>query len=357
MAPERTDRTGGIWRRRSFVQLWAGQSAGSVSDQLLPIALSLYVVQRGGGVADVSLLLGGRAVALVLCLLIGGVLADRVPRIRLLITADVFRAAVLLAAVAALPHLALGALAVVTVLVTATGPRAALLVAAALFLIGAAVTAGVPGGEPVARRGASVLTDVADGFRAIRDRPWIYAVMGTVCLHLMAGTAVALTLLPVVAARDLGGAGVYGAAVAAMAAGALPAVVVAARYRPARPGRAAMLALVGYALPVLSLALPVGAAGVIAAFAAGGFVVEFFFVYWVAALQRNVPRELLGKVFALDQLGAYALLPVGYALVGPVVAGIGERPALIGGAVLVAVSSVLVLAVPRVAGFGDAPAA
>jgi hypothetical protein len=391
-----------VWRHRSFVRLWAGQSAGSVSDQLLPIALSLYVVERGGDVSDVSLLLGGRALALVVCLLAGGVLADRMHRIRLLVTADLFRAAVLAGTVLALPRLPLTALAVVTmlvgagealsrpayrasvpgllpsgllevgnalvsasqrgaavlgalggaVLVTSAGARTALLVAAGMFAAGAVVTVGVRGTETTPARG-SVLADVADGVRAIRDRPWIPAVMGTVCLHLMAGTAAALTLLPVVATRELGGAGVYGAAVAAMAAGALPAVAVAARYRPTRPGRAAMLALVGYALVPLSLALPIGAAGVIAAFALGGFVVEFFFVYWLAALQRNVPRQVLGKVFALDQFGAYALLPVGYALVGPAVAAWGQQPVLIGGAVLVAVSSLAVLAVPGVATFGN----
>lgn len=407
MAQEVTGETGTarprrVWRHRAFVRLWAGQSAGSVSDQLLPIALSLYVVERGGDVSDVSLLLGGRALALVLCLLAGGVLADRVHRIRLLVTADLFRAAVLAATVLALPRLPLSALAVVTVLigagealsrpayrasvpgllpsgllevgnalvsasqrgaavlgalggavlVSAAGARTALLVAAGMFAAGAVVTVGIRGTEPASVPGGSVLADVADGVRAIRDRPWIPAVMGTVCLHLMAGTAVALTLLPVVAVRELGGAGVYGAAVAAMAAGALPAVAVAARYRPARPGRAAMLALVGYALVPLSLALPIGTAGVIPAFALGGFVVEFSFVYWLAALQRNVPRQVLGKVFALDQLGAFALLPVGYALVGPAVTAWGEHPVLISGAVVVAVSSLAVLAVPGVSTFG-----
>src|SRR4051794_1273055 len=89
-----------VWRHRSFVRLWVGQSAGSVSDQLMPVALSLYVVDRGGGAGAVGLVLGGRAAALVICLLAGGVLADRVRRVPLLITADVFRAAVLLVAVA-----------------------------------------------------------------------------------------------------------------------------------------------------------------------------------------------------------------------------------------------------------------
>lgn len=68
-----------------FLRLWAGQASGAVGDQVFPVALSLYVLHEGGGAAQVGLVLGVRAVALVVCLLVGGVIADRLRRTRVLI--------------------------------------------------------------------------------------------------------------------------------------------------------------------------------------------------------------------------------------------------------------------------------
>ena len=100
----------------------------------------------------------------------------------------------------------------------------------------------------------------------------------------------------------------------------------------------------------MPLPLPVTAGG----FALGGFAVELYFIYWLSALQRGIPTEVLGKVMALDQLSAFALLPLGYALAGPVIAALGARPTLLVSAVLVAAAPAVALAVPGVARFGAA---
>ncbi|MFJ4875043.1 MFS transporter [Streptomyces sp. NPDC088745] len=386
-----------------FLRLWASQATGAVGDQVLPVALSLYVLERGGGASGVGLVLGGRAVALVLCLLIGGVIADRLRRTRILIGADCFRAVLLLAAGLLLTRLPLGALPVITALVGAgealsrpasrslvpnllpaallergnalvsavqrgsavlgamlgvtavalIGTRTALLVVSGVFALGALVVARIPDERRDAKGRASVLAEAAEGLRAIRRRPWVMAMMGTVCLHLFAGSATALTLLPIVAREELGGDFAYGVVLSAMGIGALPAIVLAGRWRPASRGTVSVVALTGYALVPLSLAAPFPLPAVVVCFALGGFVVELYFVYWVSALQRAFPDAVLGKVFALDQLGAYALLPVGYALVGPLVALLGTTVTLVAGGVVVALSSLLCLLVPGVKRFED----
>ncbi|MCM2416652.1 MFS transporter [Streptomyces sp. RKAG293] len=402
--PERSGVAGGLRAYPSFLRLWAGQASGAIGDQVLPVAMSLYVLHHGGGAGAVGEVLAGRAAALVVCLLAGGVIADRMRRTRVLIGADCFRAVVLVAAGLVLPRLALGVLPLVTALVgagealsrpasrsllpallpdallergnalvaaaqrgsavlgalvgvgavTLIGVRPALFVTAGVFAVGALMVRGVPDAGPrAAAQRAGVVRDALAGLRAVRRRGWVMAVMGTVCLHLFAGSATALTMLPVVARRDFGGDLAYGLVLAAMGAGALPAIALAGRWRPRARGAVSLLALSGYALVPLSLAGPLPLPGVIGCFAWGGFVVELSFVYWISALQRAFPNEVLGKVFALDQLGAYALLPVGYVLVGPVVAVVGAAGTLIGGAVVVAVSSVVCLAVPGVARFAD----
>ncbi|RLK61873.1 MFS transporter [Actinokineospora cianjurensis] len=392
----------GLRAHPRFLRVWLGQACGAVGDQLLPVAVSLYVISRGGGVAEVSLVLGARAVALVLCLLVGGVLADRVRRSRVLLGADWFRGALLLATAVALPSLPLLVMPVVVALVAAgealsrpafrsmvptllpgdmlergnalvsaaqrsaavlgalagaavvsfVGPRAALFAAGAVFAISGLTVLRLDDTAPAAL-GRSVLADAAAGVRAMRERPWVLAVMSTASVHLMTGTAAALTLLPLIAHDRLGGDLAYGAVLAAMAIGALPGLALAGRWRPRAKGVASMCVLSGYALVPLSLAVPLPLPVVMACFAIGGFAVEFFFVYWLSALQRGIPGEVLGKVLALDQLGAFALLPVGYLLVGPVVGAVGTGPTLVGAAVVVAATSALCLVVPGVARFAD----
>ncbi|MFF1481205.1 MFS transporter [Streptomyces sp. NPDC058301] len=403
--PGSTPVGGKLREHPQFVRLWLGQAGGAVGDQVLPVALSLYVLHRGGGAGDVGLVLSGRAVSLVVCLLAGGVIADRMRRTRVLIAADGFRSALLLATALLLPVLPLGLLPLVTALVGAgealsrpasrslmprllpdallergnalvsaaqrtsavlgalvgvaavslIGVRLALLVTSAMFALAVLAVLRIPDTRPSAGPRTRVLGEAAAGLRAIRRRPWVTAVMGTVCLHLFAGSATALTLLPVVARRDFGGDVAYGVVLAAMGAGALPAIALAGRWRPRARGTVSMVALTGYALVPLSLAGPLPLPAVVVCFALGGFVVELYFIYWISALQRAFPDELLGKVFALDQLGAFALLPVGYVLVGPMVALVGARATLIGGGVIVAASSLLCLAVPGVTRLADAP--
>ncbi|MFE2878267.1 MFS transporter [Streptomyces roseus] len=408
VAPERagtsaTTAAGTLRAHPRFLRVWLGQASGAVGDQLLPVALSLYVLHSGGGAGDVGLVLGGRAVSLVVCLLAGGVLADRMKRTRILFGADLFRAVLILTAAALLPWLPVASLPLLTMLMGAgeamsrpaarslipsllpdallergnalvaaahrssavlgalvgvslvalVGVRTALVLAGLVFALGALTVLKVPEEVPSsgqARR--SVLADAAHGLRAIRRRPWATAVMFTVCLHLFAGSATALTLLPVVSREHFGGDVAYGVVLSAMAIGALPAIVVAGRWRPKAPGTVAMLVLTGYALVPLSLVGPFPLAWVAACFALGGFVVEMYFVYWASALQRAFPSDVLGKVFALDQLSAYALLPLGYVLVGPAVGAFGSATVLTGGGILVVASSLVCLAVPGVARLG-----
>ncbi|ALG09635.1 hypothetical protein [Kibdelosporangium phytohabitans] len=60
-------------------------------------------------------------------------------------------------------------------------------------------------------------------------------------------------------------------------------------------------------------------------------------------------------MLALDQLSSFALLPLGYALVGPAVALLGESATLVLSGVVVSAASALTLLVPGVAKFRDNP--
>ena len=84
-----------------------------------------------------------------------------------------------------------------------------------------------------------------------------------------------------------------------------------------------------------------------AAFVAA-FAVTMATVVWTTTLQEHIPPRALARVSAYDWLGSLVIMPIGFALAGPVSTLIGVDETLIGAAVLMVVSSVAVLAVPSV---------
>ena len=99
------------------------------------------------------------------------------------------------------------------------------------------------------------------------------------------------------------------------------------RIRVGRPMLFGML--ISLTLPVwlvclaFALPLPVVAAGAFA----WGLAIELFMVFWITALQTNVPRESLSRVMAYDAMGSLMFGPIGLALAGPA----GRRGGAAGG--------------------------
>jgi DHA3 family tetracycline resistance protein-like MFS transporter len=69
-------------------------------------------------------------------------------------------------------------------------------------------------------------------------------------------------------------------------------------------------------------------------------------IVWATAKQRHVPRELLGRVSSLDWLISIGLLPVSFALTGPVSAAIGVRTTMIAAGTLGAIVTLAAMFVP-----------
>ena len=72
-------------------------------------------------------------------------------------------------------------------------------------------------------------------------------------------------------------------------------------------------------------------------------------VVWNTLMHTLVPRELLGRVSSLDWFVSIGLIPVSFALTGPIAELVGAQATLIGAGVLGAIGMiVLFLAVPAV---------
>jgi DHA3 family tetracycline resistance protein-like MFS transporter len=391
----------GPLRERDFRLLWSGQAISAVGDRIYPVAIALRVLEGGGSATDLGIVLGAFEVAFVAFLLAGGVVADRVRRTRLMVAADAVRALAVLGlalAPASVPVVGLAALALVmgagqaffipansALLPSVLRPEqlqagnalnsAALRVAAILgpalgggvialagvrgaFLIDAA-TFGVSMltllaiAEPGRVRGqrTSAVRDALEGLRAVRERPWVLAVLVMATLHLMFAVAPVFVLLPVIARARLGGNAAYSLMLVLFGVGALAGTLVATRWRPRRPGLVALLGLLPWTGVLLALADPFARWWVGAWYLVGGFGVELFGILWVTALQREVPSELLARVTSLDYLVSLALMPVGYALAGPAADAFGPTAVLLVGAGVLVASTLAILPVPGVARF------
>ncbi|MFF5095868.1 MULTISPECIES: MFS transporter [Actinosynnema] len=368
---------------------------------MAPVALAFAVLDSGGSATDLGIVAACGVVAVVGCLLGGGVAADRLPRRVVLVGADVvcgvaqvvFAVLVLtgvaelwsmalLAAVrgasAAFHQPALAALpaelvppdrlqransllelarsvpqvagpALAGVLVAVGGAGFVLLVDAASYLVSAAFLAGVrtPGrGAPT----TSPWRDLREGWTEFRARRWLWTTVLQLALWNLLVVSPFLVLGPVVAERDLGGAWAWGLVSAAQGAGAVLAGVALLRLRVRRPLLVTTAARLTRAPLLVALALPSPVPLVaLAAFAVGSSS-GLFFALWRTTTQTLVPPHALARVSAYELFGAFALGPIGLALVGPVSERLGTAPVLWTAAAWQVLSCCALLLLPDVRG-------
>jgi hypothetical protein len=205
------------------------------------------------------------------------------------------------------------------VLVGALGPGSAVAVDAGTFLISAFMLARLKV-APAAASGAApnrLLTDLRQGWDEFRSRSWLWAIVAEFSIWHLLVFAPVIVLGAVVAKAHLGGAEAWGAILSAFGAGSVVGGIISLHARPRHPLRAGTFATLGFVpLPALLAAqAPVAVIAAVAAIGGAGFAL--FGVWWDTTLQREVPPEVLSRVSSYDWFGSVALLPVGYAIAGP----------------------------------------
>ena len=146
----------------------------------------------------------------------------------------------------------------------------------------------------------------------------------------------------------MGGAGAWATVLTGEAIGSLLGGLAALRLRPGRPMLACVLVFTLSSLQLVLLAegAPFGAIAVAASIA--GFAFAFGGVIYETALQRQIAPEKLSRVASFDWLVSMSMLPIGYALAGPVADSIGISTYLWIGAIWVVASAIGVALVPSV---------
>ena len=383
-------------RARDFRLLWLGQSASTIGDALVLVAVGIYVTRLTGDPSDVGLVLGAYSLPLVLFVLLGGVVADRLPRQKVMIASDVARcvlhgtlALLIAAGVVQIWHMVvIGALfgtaeaffrpaytglvpqtvdeddiqsaqalsgvsaqvaeivgpALATALVLGVGGAAAFAVDAATFAVSAVLLVRL---RPRTRGGrgaqATVLVELREGWHAVRERAWVWATVLAFSVAILVALTPFFVLGAAVAQDVYGSDAVYGLSNAAWGVGTVTGAVLGSRWKPLHPMRAAVLGAVPWPLALSLFAAGPPVAVLYAAMAAAGVGIGLFAVWWETALAQRIPPHLLSRVSAWDWMGSLALMPVGYLLAGPVAAALGAQPVMVVGGVLGSLAMVLAL--------------
>ncbi len=394
-----------VLREREFRLLWSGQLVSVVGDGMLLVALSFAVLDLTGSVEDVGLALAASRAPLVLTVLAGGVVADRLPRRTVMVGADLVRlgcqaasAALLLGGHARLwqllvlqaaagtaagffypaqngiwpltmpPELyqqgnalrgvadsgarvvgpALGGL-----LVVAVGAGWALAADAVSFGVSAAslgllrLPVHVP---PVPQR---FLRDLADGWREFRSRTWLWLSVVTAGSIGNFFSAFFPALGPGIAKAHLGGAGAWGTIVALQGLGGLVGGLLVLRLRARRPLSVAHLGWGLFFAPSLALAFVAPTAVIAAATFAVGLGAGVAQALWDTALQRHVPGEALSRVAAYDWFGSLVFNPAGFAAAGFLAGALGSRATLLAAAGWFVVAGSTLASLPSIRALQD----
>src|SRR3954469_18605663 len=398
---EALDRAGGTsrggllapLRSRDFRLLWSGACVSLLGDGAFLVALAWQVYALSGAAMAMSLVGIAMTVPTIVFLLVGGVASDRLDRRRIMLAADVARALAvgLLALLTLTGGLELWHVIVLVVaygtgaaffapafdaivpelipaeqlaranaleqivrplamrlagpalggaLVGAFGAGTAFALDAASFLVSAAALLAMRRGarKPVPA-GVSVVADLRAGWAFVRRHTWLWATFASAAIAYLCFMGPVEVLLPLVVKQDLGGSATdLGIVFAAGGLGSVGcAVLLGRRGLPRRDitfmyvvWTLATLAVAGYGVAGAVWQLMIASLAFNALETAGTVV-------WATAKQRHVPGDMLGRVSSLDWLISIGLLPLSFALAGPVSAAIGSQGTLVAAGVVGAV--------------------
>jgi hypothetical protein len=359
-----------------YRRLFVARTVSNIGNGIMPIALAFGILALPeGSPTALSVVLAAQAVPLVLMLPLGGVIADRLGRARVIAVTDIVlslvvatMAALFLTGTATIGLLAglsflsgiLNALwypafsglvpdvvaeehiqpanaylsvasngglivgnALGGLLVAGLGSGLAIAVDAVSFLIAGLLVLSFRDVSAPHRSGESMLGDLRHGWRVFISFRWVVVIVLAFSVIVMVLRGAEEVMGPVLALQEYGGARGWAVVLGMQSLGLLLGALAATGVRAGRPMLFGMLATL--TLPVwlvtLALALPLWAVS-LASFA-WGISIELFAVLWFTALHRNIPREALSRVGAYDAMGSLMFGPIGLALAGPLVTVVG----------------------------------
>ena len=361
-------------RNLRFRQLWFSSLFSSLSSQIFPICATLLLLKGEKPALAISLLLSSQIVAYLIFAPIGGLLADRFSRLRLVRvslfirflvalqllvgpTSEVSRLTITVfimgmidagssgAGSALLPDIveanglqAANALRAVTGRVASiSGPGIAIfLVSTTSATVGFSVTAvgmlialsalmrlKVASTKTYERE--NFRTEILAGYRFVKQTKWMMTVMVILALQTSILFGAEMVLLPIISTREFDTARIFPLAIMSLSLGSLMSAVFAAKLRAKQPGLIAFASWSFLVFLIIALIFPISPAFLIICYFVGGLATEPMGIFWQTALQRSAPEQSRARVISFESMLSKALMPIGVGLAGPLSQLLGEK--------------------------------
>lgn len=393
-------------RNRNYALLFFGQLASLVGDQLYVIALPFLVLEHAG-VRELGFVLMSFGLARIVTVPIGGLLADRMNRARLMVLTDAGRALCVLAVavVAFIPNPSLLALIALTAIlggleglflppsyailpdildddelpagnalngalesgaaflgpalaglvVAVFTPGVALAIDGATFVLSAITLLAIRTRRPVPEvsehtgEEATESTPSAGFLRMLTTNRIVQLVLLITLFSNLAFDAMADVALPVFSRDYLErGAEGYGLMLSAFGFGALVGALLTDRlFKVPHRGLIALILGVLQGVAVVLTPLWGGLAGAATMLAVAGLTVGVLNAFYLTQVQREVPIEQLGRTMSVLTMAVFGAQPVSVLAAGLVLSHTGPAPIFAVAGLLIAVGYLLALASPR----------
>ena len=393
---------------RQFRLLWLGRVSSAVGDALVPVALTFAVLS----VNSSQLALGGVLAALTASrvgfTLVGGVIADRLPRQAVMLACDGIRAVVeaftatmLLTHQMTLPLFFVTATvfgaasaffgpasdglvpqtieaerlrsanallgisrnamnvfgpAVSGVLIAVIGTGWVFAIDSVSFLASAffLVQLRLPAHVRAAR--SHFIRELRDGFGEVTSRSWVSApIIGFAITNFCFASFIVLG--PIIFRDQFGGARNWGLVSATGAVGAIVGSLASVRLRPHRPLSFGFIMTMLVGVPIAALAPPLPALAIAAAWGFGMASIALSNTIWETTLQRRIPQGVFARVRSYDILVSFVFMPIGFVVFPLISKPLGVEATLLGAAAVATATSLAVAFVPGVREVTDDPVA
>ena len=388
-----------------FYQFFAARTISNFGNGMSPVALAFGVLDIAGADAgSLSLVQGARTVPILLLLIVGGTIADKYGRAKVMGLADMWLSVLILIAawsfITGSPSVWLltivgllsgllngiwypafaGLVPIIVpesklqsanaaigfgsniafmfgtagagLVVLYFGVGWALVIDALTFLIAGALVyplSKLPQpGQAVQGEKVNFLRELKLGWKEFKTRTWLVTIVVAFAFINMTFEAIWAVLGALQTREHYDGAATWGLVLGFMSLGFLIGTVIANKIRPRYPLRLVMILML--AEPVFTLAFGTVQPIIVLLLSAiaVGIAMDIFYVMWATTIQQNVPSESLSRVNSYDSFGSFVFGPMGIIVAGPLAIAIGINETLIIGAAVSALAIVGSLMIPSV---------
>ena len=186
------------------------------------------------------------------------------------------------------------------------------------------------------------------GWHEFKTRSWLVTIVIAFGFINMTFEAIWAVLGALQSLQHYNGAATWGLVLGFMSVGFLLGTIIANRARPKYPLRMVMIVMLAEPLFTLVFGTSQPIIAVLITATLFGIALDLFYVVWSTTIQQNVPSESLSRVNSYDSFGSFVLGPLGIIIAGPLAVAIGIETTMVIGASISLLAIVGALMVPGV---------